>query len=104
MCADLVGKQTGPEVKPGANYTTDAQLLEYIRTKGIGAVHHASSTNKMGLANDTMAVVDSHGKVFGVKNLRVIDSSSFRFTPPGHTQGATCKSFYAGNIVGSKEL
>jgi choline dehydrogenase len=45
----------------------------------------------MGRANETMAVVDSEARVFGVSGLRVIDSSSFRFTPPGHTQAATCK-------------
>jgi choline dehydrogenase len=45
----------------------------------------------MGKENETMAVVDSKARVFGVSNLRVIDSSSFRFTPPGHTQAATCK-------------
>ena len=45
----------------------------------------------MGRANDSMAVVDSKAKVIGVTGLRVIDSSSFRFTPPGHTQAATCE-------------
>jgi choline dehydrogenase len=80
---------TGPESLPGANYTTDTQILSYIQSKGISAIHHATSTNMMGRKNESMAVVDSHGKVFGVQNLRVIDSSSFRFTPPGHTQEAT---------------
>jgi choline dehydrogenase len=45
----------------------------------------------MGRANDSMAVVDSKARVIGVTDLRVIDSSSFRFTPPGHTQAATCE-------------
>lgn len=36
-----------------------------------------------------MVVVDSHGRVFGVQKWRVIDSSSFALTSPGHTQGAT---------------
>ena len=48
-------------------------------------------TGMMGRANETMAVVDSEARVFGVSGLRVIDSSSFRFTPPGHTQAATCE-------------
>ncbi|KAK5120298.1 hypothetical protein LTR85_006504 [Meristemomyces frigidus] len=68
--------KTSEEIFPGTNMTTDEQLLEAIR--GI-----------MGHANETMAVVDSHARVFGVERLRVIDSPSFRFTPPGHTQAAT---------------
>jgi len=82
--------RTGPETSPGGNVTTDAQLLEYIRG-AVAPIHHASSTNMMGMANETMAVVDSHARVMGVHDLRVIDSSSFRFTPPGHTQAATCE-------------
>lgn len=81
---------TGPETTPGTNVTTDADLLQYIRANGYNrAIHHGSSTCMMGRANETLAVVDSHGKVFGTQRLRVIDSSSFRFTPPGHTQAAT---------------
>jgi choline dehydrogenase len=43
----------------------------------------------MGKPDNPMAVVDSKARVFGVQRLRVIDSSSFPFTPPGHTQGVT---------------
>lgn len=85
------------EVTPGANVTTDAELLEVIRGQ-VSAIHHGTSTCMMGQANETMAVVDSHARVFGVKDLRVIDSSSFRFTPPGHTQGATCKWTFSSPI------
>lgn len=45
----------------------------------------------MGKSNETLAVVDSRAKVFGIKKLRIIDASSFRFTPPGHTMGAVCE-------------
>ena len=79
----------GPEASPGANVTTDAQILDFLRG-AVGAIHHGSSTCKMGKEGDSMAVVDSVGRVFGTKGLRVIDSSSFVFTPPGHTQGVTC--------------
>ena len=40
----------------------------------------------MGKDSNPDAVVNSKGKVFGVKRLRIVDSSSFPFTPPGHTQ------------------
>lgn len=43
----------------------------------------------MGKEGDPAAVIDSKGRVFGVQNLRVIDSSSMPFTPPGHTMGPT---------------
>lgn len=43
----------------------------------------------MGRPGDAEAVVNSRGQVFGVKNLRVVDASSFPFTPPGHIQAAT---------------
>lgn len=82
------GIRIGEEVSPGTNVTTDAQLLEAIKSN-ISPIHHATSSCAMGRKNNTMAVVDSKARVFGVRKLRVIDSSSFPFTPPGHTQGAT---------------
>ncbi|KAJ5024143.1 hypothetical protein J3E73DRAFT_383428 [Bipolaris maydis] len=79
----------GTEIAPGANITTDAQILDYIRTKGMGAIHHGAATCAMGRSVSDGAVVDSKARVFGVKGLRVIDSSSLPFGAPGHTQGVT---------------
>ncbi|KAI6890660.1 alcohol oxidase [Hortaea werneckii] len=87
-----VGVDIGAEeMSPGGNVTSDARLLEYIRQQGVSGIHHASSTCMMGKAGEEGegAVVDSKGRVFGVQGLRVVDASSFRFTPPGHTQAAT---------------
>jgi choline dehydrogenase len=78
----------GKEVFPGSNVTTDADLLQAIKG-AISPIHHATSSCAMGKSGNPMAVVDSKGRVFGVKGLRVIDSSSFPFTPPGHTMGVT---------------
>ena len=36
----------GPEAAPGANVSSYAQVLSYIQTKGISAIHHATSTCK----------------------------------------------------------
>jgi hypothetical protein len=58
-----------------------------------------NTTGMMGRANDSMAVVDSKANVIGVSGLRVIDSSSFRFTPPGHTQAATCESYAIPELI-----
>lgn len=81
----------GEEAYPGfANATTDEQILAYIRAT-FGSVPHAACTCKMGRSNDTMAVVDSQARVFGVKGLRVVDAYSFALLPPGHPQATVCK-------------
>ena len=84
----IVDSRIGEEVSPGMNVTSDADLLAHIKMN-IAPIHHASSSCKMGKEGDADAVVDSRGRVIGVYGLKVIDSSSFRFTPPGHTQAAT---------------
>jgi len=39
----------------------------------------------MGNMNDTNAVVDTNGKVFGVQGVRVIDASVIPLIAPGHS-------------------
>lgn len=80
----------GEEVFPGKNVTTDAEILENIRTNSLG-VYHASATYKMGRRDDLMAVVDSEARVIGVEGLRVVDISAFPFLPPGHPQATVCE-------------
>lgn len=72
----------GQEIIPGPSVDTDEQILAYLK-EALNPLYHAFATNKMGNASDPNAVVDSHGKVHGVKNLRVIDCSAFPFLPPG---------------------
>ena len=48
----------------------DAWLMKYT-----GTSHHISCTCKMGPASDEMAVVDQHGKIHGLQNIRVVDAS-----------------------------
>lgn len=79
----------GQEILPGLNVTSDAVILRYIQQQGLAPIHHGSSTCAMGKPGANKTVVDSKARVQGVSKLRVIDSSSFAFTPPGHTQG-TC--------------
>jgi choline dehydrogenase len=73
----------GPEVAPGSQAITDAQILKYIQASG-RTISHASGTCKMGKKEDKMAVVDASGQVFGVTRLRVVDVSAMPFLPPGH--------------------
>lgn len=73
------------EYLPGLNVTSDRDILTYIQ-KSMMTIYHVAGTCKMGTADDTMAVLDSRARVLGVKNLRVVDASSFPFLPPGHPQ------------------
>ncbi|KAF7195909.1 Patulin synthase [Pseudocercospora fuligena] len=78
----------GDELSPGQDLpdgSSDEEILKYIQTN-IGFNWHASCTCKMGRLDDPMAVVDSHAKVIGVNNLRVVDASAFPLLPPGHPQ------------------
>ncbi|PYH93811.1 GMC oxidoreductase [Aspergillus ellipticus CBS 707.79] len=73
------------EFSPGINVTTDAQIRSFLQ-RSLTTLSHASSTCKMGLEKDPMAVLDSSARVYGVRGLRVVDASSFPFLPPGHPQ------------------
>lgn len=73
----------GSEYTPGDAVDTDELLEEYIRDNFF-TNWHASCTCKMGRADDPTTVVDSHARVIGVSNLRVVDASAFALLPPGH--------------------
>lgn len=75
--------KVGPEVSPGSNVTSDADILTYIR-RTCNQVWHVSSTCAMGKASNPMAVVDSQARVFGVTGLRVLDASVLPFALPSH--------------------
>ncbi|KAI1206381.1 GMC oxidoreductase [Annulohypoxylon truncatum] len=72
----------GEEFYPGPTVQTDEQILDYL-TETVRPFSHGFATCKMGNSSDPDAVVDSHGRVFGIKNLRVVDASAFPFLPPG---------------------
>lgn len=64
-------KYLGEQLRPGYD-VSDNELDDIIRNTADTA-YHPSCTNKMG--TDSMSVVDEETKVYGVENLRVIDSS-----------------------------
>ncbi|KAJ5732359.1 Dehydrogenase patE [Penicillium malachiteum] len=81
----LVSVLAGPEYFPGRSIQSDDEILFVIK-QTMMTIYHASCTCKMGIENDSMAVVDSHARVFGVSRLRVVDASAFPILPPGHPQ------------------
>ena len=93
----------GDEILPGPTVQSDSDILEFIRESLI-QLYHASATCKMGASNDTMAVVDSGGRVYGTQGLRVVDASSFPFLPPGHPQSTVymLAEKIAAEMIGSK--
>ena len=50
----------GPEAFPGGNVTANQDILNVIMSSS-DTIHHAAGTNRMGMVNDSMAVVDSQG-------------------------------------------
>jgi choline dehydrogenase len=75
----------GPEARPGVAIDTDEEMLAYIKSSA-QQMWHASSTCAMGKKKNQNAVVDSKARVFGVKNLRVVDMSILPFSLPGQPQ------------------
>jgi choline dehydrogenase len=80
----------GDETFPGLDVASDEDILA-LAQKQIFPSHHGSCTCKMGKESDSMAVLDSQARVYGLKNLRVVDASSFPVLPPG----APCYTVYA---------
>ncbi len=62
----------GPEIGPGANVKSDADLDAHMRAHAESAFHLCGSC-KMG--TDDMAVVDAECRVRGLEGLRVVDAS-----------------------------
>ncbi|KAI0406844.1 GMC oxidoreductase [Xylaria palmicola] len=64
---------------PDANGSCGKDDEDWLHKQTFG--HHPTSTNRIGAANDTMAVLDSKFRVRGVSGLRVVDASAFARIP-----------------------
>ncbi len=74
------------ETLPGAEISSDDEILDYVRQYG-ATVYHAVSTCRMG--TDTSAVVDERLRIKGLDRLRVIDASVMPTMPSANTNAAT---------------
>ncbi|KAF6749503.1 GMC oxidoreductase [Ephemerocybe angulata] len=86
-------KSNCTEVQPGPNVTTDEQLEDYIKTTHITTFHTAGSCSM--LPREDGGVVDPNLKVYGTKNVRVVDLSVVPLHVAAHMQ--TADIIKAGN-------
>jgi choline dehydrogenase len=70
------------EAAPGAELTTDDEILDWVK-KAAETTYHPVGTCKMGA--DPMAVVDSRLRVHGIEGLRVADASIMPTLTSGNT-------------------
>jgi 5-(hydroxymethyl)furfural/furfural oxidase len=66
----------------------DLLLDDFLRTN-VHGVWHASGTCRMGADDDSHAVVDPDGRVYGVTGLRVVDASVMPCVPRANTNFPT---------------
>jgi choline dehydrogenase len=70
------------EIAPGADRTTDDEILDWVRNAA-ETTYHPVGTCKMG--SDPVAVVDSQLRVHGIKGLRIADASIMPTLTSGNT-------------------
>ena len=95
----------GDEIFPGIKKQSDDELTEEIKNH-LNTQWHLSGTASMGKANNPNAVVDNHGKVFGVEKLRVVDASIMPRVTNGNTNSPTIMlaEKLSDSILGKKAL
>ncbi len=73
---------------------TETELKSFVLSNVFDAAH-ISGTCRMGSADDPDVVVDHHGRVLGLENLRVADASIFPWVPSANTN-------FSAVLVGEK--
>ncbi len=76
------------EYKPGTQFQSDQELTRLAGDIAT-TIFHPAGTARMGRANDSGAVVDSHLRVYGVAGLRVVDASVMPTITSGNTNSPT---------------
>jgi choline dehydrogenase len=88
MAQPAMKELCGPEISPGAQAQTDAEIDEFL-IEHLESAYHPSGTCKMGPSSDPTAVVGADGKVHGIQGLRVVDASVFPTIPNGNLNSPT---------------
>ena len=81
----------------------DPEALAEITAKSVAGVFHPGGTCRMGAADETHAVTDPEGRVYGVDGLRVVDASLMPTLPRGNTNIPTimmAEKISAGMLAG----
>ena len=82
MTAPAMAPLQVSEAAPGAERTTDDEILDWVK-QAAETTYHPVGTCKMG--SDPMAVVDSELRVHGIEGLRVADASIMPTLTSGNT-------------------
>ena len=82
MTAPAMAPLQASEVAPGADCTTDDEILDWVK-KAAETTYHPVGTCKMG--SDPMAVVDTQLRARGITGLRVADASIMPTLTSGNT-------------------
>jgi choline dehydrogenase len=82
MTAPAMASMQVTETAPGANRTTDDEILDWVKSSA-ETTYHPVGTCKMG--SDGMAVVDAELRVHGIAGLRIADASIMPTLTSGNT-------------------
>jgi choline dehydrogenase len=82
MTAPAMAPLQVTEVAPGADRTTDDEIIDWVKSAA-ETTYHPVGTCKMG--SDAMAVVDAQLRVHGIEGLRVADASIMPTLTSGNT-------------------
>ena len=88
MQSDIMRPFVDHEITPGANGSSDDDLLAYARKTG-GTLYHPVSTCRMGPLPSNGDVVDARLRVHGIAGLRIVDASIMPDLISGNTNAPT---------------
>ncbi|MBL09799.1 MAG: choline dehydrogenase [Acidiferrobacteraceae bacterium] len=83
-----MSKYCGVEIQPGRSVKTDDDIDSWVR-RNCESAYHPSCTCRIGLDEDSGAVLDSECRVKGLESLRVVDSSVFPVITNGNINAPT---------------